>query len=66
MPLPLMTHDRATAQNFAFSPKKPKQHLVSGHVPKKLLPARLALIEEDDYYRGKIDIFLLLRIFDYV
>jgi transposase, IS6 family len=30
MPLALMTHDRATTQNFAFSPKKPKRRVNPG------------------------------------
>jgi hypothetical protein len=30
MPLALMTHDRATAQNFAFSPKKPTLLKIQG------------------------------------
>ena len=37
MPLALMTHNRATAQNFAFSPKTP---LVKGHWRRQWHPSR--------------------------
>jgi Tn3 transposase DDE domain len=54
MPLAVMTHDRVTAQNFAFSPKKPKE-LIQSHLTRIDL---VDLLIDIDHYTNFLRHFL--------